>query len=154
MIMYKFFITTCMTSLMFGMSACTTIPDPAEVCSVEWVNLRADRAMKEFKRDTRSIFRKLKKTGSQLENGDNIGPLQMFSLMNAISNLGKKIENGQAMRDMRTLANTCDDPQLIKNAMTEFMREQGIDEKFIRFLNSFEAYTKLLDTGVKPDIKL
>lgn len=147
-------LTLGLTGLLLGTSACTTVPDPAEVCSAEWIAPRADRAMKEFKRDTRSIFKKLKKTGNKLESGGNIRPLQMFSLMNSLSNLGKKLENGRAMRDMRTLANTCDDPKLIKTAMTDYMREQGIDEKFIRFLNNFEAYTTLLETGEKPEIKL
>ena len=147
-------LTLSLTGILLGASACTTVPDPAKVCSAEWIAPRADRAMNEFKRDTRSIFKRLKKTGSKLESGNNIGPVQMFSLMNSLSRLGKKLENGRAMRDMRTLASTCDDPKLIKNTMTNFMREQGIDDKFIRFLNNFEAYTTLLETGKKPDIKL
>ena len=152
--MRKFIASAVLVSTLIGTSACTTVPDPAEVCSAEWIAPRADRAMKDFKRDTRSIFKKLKKTGNKLESGGNIGPLQMFSLMNSLSSLGKKLENGRAMRDMRTLANTCDDPKLIKTAMTDFMRDQGIDEKFIRFLNNFDAYTTLLETGEKPNIEL
>lgn len=146
--------TLSFTGILLGATACTTVPDPAEICSAEWIAPRADRAMKDFKRDTKSIFKALKKTGNRLDNGGNIGPLQMYSLMNSLSRLGKKLENGRAMQDMRTLASTCDDPKLIKNAMTDFMRGQGIDEKFIRFLNNFEAYTTLLETGEKPDIRL
>ena len=110
--------------------------------------------MKEFKRDTRPIFRKLRKTGESLKDGRQPGPLQMFSLMNAVSKLGRKFENGRAMKDMRTLAATCDDPELIKNAMTDFMREQGIDEKFIGFINSLDAYKTMLETGKKPELKI
>ncbi len=149
----RIFTKLAITGLLLATSACTTVPDPAKVCSAEWVAPRAERAMSDFKRDTRSIFRKLKKTGNKLQDGGKIGPLQMFSLMNSLSSLGKKLENGRAMRDMRTLAKTCDNPQLIKNAMTDFMRQQGIDEKFIQFLNGFEAYTRLLETGEIPDIK-
>jgi hypothetical protein len=78
----------------------------------------------------------------------------MFSVMNAINHLGNKFEKGRAMKDMRTLATTCDDPDLIKSAMTDFMREQGIDEKFINFLNSLQEYQKLLETGEKPKLKI
>lgn len=136
------------------LSACATAPDPAEVCSAEWIGVRSGKAMKEFKRDTRPIFRKLRKTGESLKDGRQPGPLQMFSLMNAVSKLGRKFENGRAMKDMRTLAATCDDPELIKNAMTDFMREQGIDEKFIGFINSLDAYKTMLETGKKPDITI
>ncbi|HFB55415.1 MAG TPA: hypothetical protein ENJ46_05770, partial [Hellea balneolensis] len=93
-------------------SACATTPDPAKVCSSDWIAPRAERAMNEFKHDTRSTFRTFKKAGKRLENGGSFGPLQMLSMMNAINGLAEKFKNGRAMRDMRTLANTCDDPDL------------------------------------------
>ena len=139
---------------LFLLGACASTPDPAEVCSAEWIAPRADRAMTEFKKDTKSTLRTLKKVGDKLSNGDQIGPIQMFSVMNAVNKLGSKFENGRAMKDMRILANTCDDPDLIKTAMTDFMREQGIDEKFINFLNGLQEYQKLLETGEKPKLKI
>lgn len=136
------------------LSACASTPDPAEVCSADWIKPRAERAMNDFEADTKSTFKTLKKVGDKLSNGDQIGPIQMFSVMNAINRLGDKFENGRAMKDMRILANTCDDPDLIKTAMTDFMRDQGIDEKFINFLNSLHEYQKLLETGEKPKLKI
>ncbi|NNC37272.1 MAG: hypothetical protein EX271_02990 [Acidimicrobiales bacterium] len=147
------FITAVSAPLLF-LSACASTPDPAEVCSAEWITPRAERAMDDFKKDTRSTFKSLKKVGEKVANGDQIGPLQMFSVMNSINKLGKTFENGRAMKDMRTLANTCDDPDLIKTAMTDFMREQGIEEKFINFLNGLQEYQKLLETGRRPDLKI
>jgi len=136
-----------------GLSACSTVPDPAKVCTAEWVKPRAERAMRDFEKDTRKIFKTFRKSADRLENGGNIGPLQMFSMMNAISSLAKKFENGRAMRDMRTLAQTCDDPKLIKNAMTDFMRKKGISDNFINFINGLDEYKELLDTGKKPKIE-
>lgn len=130
--------------------ACATIADPAEVCSAQWIAPRAERAMSDFKQDTRSIFKKLRKTGDTLQDGGTLGTLQMFSLMSSLNALGNKLKNGRAIRDMRTLATTCDDPDLLKNAMSDFMREQGISERFIQFLNGFDAYTRLLETGEAP----
>ena len=101
--------------------------------------------MKDFKKDTKPIFKKLKSAGKTYAKGETPGPFEMLSLMNALSKLGKSFENGQAMKDMRTLAATCDDPDLIKTAMTDFMRDQGISEKFIAALNGMEAYVKMLD---------
>lgn len=145
-------LSICSTTML--LPACATVPEPAEVCSSEWISPRANRAMAEFKNDARPVVRKLRKIGKKLESGGSFKPLAMFSLMNSLQNLGNKLEHGRAMRDMRTLATTCNDPTLIKNAMTDFLREQGIDEKFINFLNNFEAYTQLLETGERPDIKL
>lgn len=151
--MRTIFISASLAGSLLFLSACTTVPDPAKVCSAEWIAPRAERAMHDFKKDTRSIFKKLKKSGNTLKDGDDIGPLQMFSLMNSISRLGKKFEHGHAMRDMRTLAKTCDDPKLIQNAMTNFMRQEGIDEQFIGFINRMDIYQELLKTGKKPNIK-
>ena len=141
-------------TLCLAISACTTVPDPAEVCSAEWIKPRAERAMSDFKKDTRPIFRKLKKSAKSLDNGKSLGPLQMLSLMNSINKLANKVENGRAIGDLRTLANTCDDPKLIQEAMTDFMRGQGINEKFISFLNTLPPYLEMLDTGKRPDVKI
>jgi hypothetical protein len=140
---------------MFGfLTACATTPDPAEICSAEWIAPRAERAMNEFKKDTRPTIKRLAKIGDKLNDGDTIGPLQMFSLMNSINSLSDKFENGRAMRDMRTLADNCSDPELIKNAMTDYLEEQGVSEQFINFLNNMQVYQELLKTGEKPDMKI
>jgi hypothetical protein len=135
------------------LSACASTPDPAEVCSAEWIQPRAERAMTDFKKDTRSTFKKLKKAGDTLTDGGTLGPLQMYSLMGSINRLTDNFENGRAMKDMRTLASTCNDPDLIKTAMTDFMREQGISERFINFLNNLKEYQNLLATGKRPELK-
>ena len=138
----------------FSLGACATTPDPAEVCTSEWIAPRAERAMDDFERDTKKIFKTFRKSADRMQDGGSLGPLQMFSMMNSLSSLAKKFENGRAMRDMRTLAQTCDDPNLIKDAMTDFMRKKGISDKFINFVNGLEQYRELLETGKRPDIKI
>lgn len=139
---------------LFLLSACASTPDPAEVCSAEWIKPRADRAMNDFKKDAGSTFKTMEKAASKLVKGDNIGPLQMFSIMSSLNRLGNTFENGRGMKDMRTLASTCNDPELIKSAMTNFMREQGISDRFITFLNGLREYQQLLETGKRPNLNL
>jgi len=141
--------TIIIASLSLG--ACTTTPDPVEICSAEWIEPRIERAMNEFERDTSKTFKKFRKAADSLQDGGSIGPLQLFSIMNALSSLTDKFENGQAIRDMRTLAQTCDDPKLIKNAMTDFMRSKGLPENFISFINGIDEYQKLLNTNMRSD---
>ena len=73
--------------------------------------------------------------------------------MGSLSRLADNFENGRGMRDMRTLASTCNDPNLIKDFMVQFMREQGISEKFITFINGLKEYQQLLATGKRPEFK-
>lgn len=134
-------------------TACASTPDPAKICTAEWITPRVNRHMQDFEKDTRKIFANLEKTAHSYSKNGKVGPLQMFSMMNSLNALAKKVEHGRAMKDMRTLANTCDDPKLIKTAMTNFLRRKGLDEKFIQFLNNLEQYRKLLETGKKPNIK-
>lgn len=138
----------------FSLGACATMPDPAKVCTAEWIAPRIERAMGDFERDTKKIFKTFRKSADRMRDGGSLGPLQMFSMMNSLSSLAKKFENGRAMRDMRTLANTCDDPNLVKDAMADFMRKQGISDSFINFINGLEDYQRLIETGKRPDIKI
>ncbi|MEE9272545.1 MAG: hypothetical protein V3U57_04680 [Robiginitomaculum sp.] len=140
--------------VLLTLSACASIPTPEKICSAEWITLRADHAMKDFKRDTKSIFKRLKKAGNSYMDNGRIGPLQMIFLMSSINKLADKFEHGRSMRDIRTLASTCNDPTLIKNAMTEFMREQGLNARFINFVNDLDVYKEMIKTGKKPKLKL
>ncbi|MCF6220128.1 MAG: hypothetical protein L3J65_03360 [Robiginitomaculum sp.] len=150
--MWKYAKMTTLIAVM-SLGACATAPTPAEICSAEWIAPRAERAMKDFKRDTTKTIRTFRKSADKLKDGGTLGPLQMFSMMNALSKLANKMENGRAMRDMRTLSETCNDPDLLKNAMNDFMREQGISEKFISFINDIDEYTKLITPPVQSEIK-
>jgi len=140
-------------SALLLLSGCASTPDPAEVCSAEWIKPRAERAMDDFKKDAGSTFRKLEKAGKTYAEGKSLGPFQKLFLMGSINNLADNFENGRGIRDLRTLASTCNDPNLLKNTMSNFMREQGISDKFISYLNSFKAYIDLLETGKRPDLK-
>jgi len=42
-----------------GLAGCATTPDPAEVCTAEWVQPRAALAIKELRRDTGRTIKSL-----------------------------------------------------------------------------------------------
>lgn len=126
-------------------SACATQPTPQEICSKEWIAPRVDRAMYDFKRDTGKTLKTLKKAGNTLSKNGELSTYQMFKVASAVTKLGDRMKNGHAIKDLRTLAQTCNDPELIKTAMNDFLHEQGVSERFIAFLNDLDKYTKLLD---------
>lgn len=143
----KLFIISCAVSASLLVPACATTPDPAVVCSAEWVEPRADRAMAEFENNTKSVFKTLKKAGEKMKDGATPGPLQMMSVMSALSKLARQFENGQAVKDLRTLARTCDDPKLVKSAMTDLMRKKGMPDTFINFISQLDQFEKMLKSG-------
>ena len=51
------------------------------------------------------------------------------------------------MRDLKTVAATCNDPKIISDAMGSFMRKQGLPDNIINFIEGMGLYQEL----IKPD---
>ncbi len=115
-------------------SGCAT-PPPEEICSAQWIGQRTDKAMAEFERDVRPMMRTFRRAARSLEKG-NLGGLQAASLLRAVSNMGKRMENSRALKDVQLLGETCNDPDLMLTTFTRFMRDQGAPDQVINMLES------------------
>ena len=135
------------------LSACATTPDPAKVCTAEWITPRADKAINAIEKDTRGVIKKLRKVGTSFAEGKTPGPLDLLSLTRSAEKLEAELKTGRGIRDLRTLSRTCDDPKIITDAMAGFMRSQGLPDGLVNFIESLEDYQKLLapDFGLEPN---
>ena len=122
-------------TITFGLAACATQPLPEEVCSGGWIGKRANAAMAEFERETRPVMKTLRKSGNALQSG-NFNGLRTAQLLTAVTSLIEKMETSQALRDVQTLGETCNDPDLMLNSVSDFMRDQGIPQQVIDMLES------------------
>lgn len=129
-------------------SACTTTPDPAEVCTAEWIQPRTARAIKDIEKSSSSAIKSLKKVGETYAAGKTPGPLQLFVLANSMKSLERQAKNGRGMRDLKTLAKTCNDPSLLTDSLTGFMRDQGLPENMINFVTQSSAYQSLINDAL------
>jgi len=68
-----------------------------------------------------------------------------------MKNLEKELLSGSGMRDLKTLASTCDSPEIISKAMTGFMRDQGLPENLIGFIENFDRYKNLIKPLPNPE---
>ena len=135
------------------LSACATTYDPAEVCTAAWIEPRAERAIGDVEQDTRSLFNTFKSAGKSFENGKMPNTLQMIRLTSAVNKFVSKLENGRGMKDLRVLSQTCNDPEIIKDAMSDFMESKGLPAPLINIINDLEGYKELLDfEAVEKDI--
>jgi len=48
------------------------------------------------------------------------------------------------MRDLKTLAQTCNDPKIVTSAMTQMMRENGLSQGMIDFVERLPQYKDLI----------
>ena len=136
-------------TLPFLLSACASTPDPAEICTTEWIKPRAEKAMSELMDDTGSAVKSMRKVADKYMQGKTPGPLQMFSLSNSLKSLEKELTRGRGIKDLKTLAKTCDDPQIITDGMTEFVSSLGLPERLSAFIKALPRYQELLESQLE-----
>jgi len=108
------------------LSACATTPDPAKVCTSEWIGARSDKAIDRIQTRSASSLKSLKRASSSWAKGKQPGPFQLLALSNSISKLKKELTNGAGVKDLRTLASTCNDPEIISTAMKDLLHRQEL----------------------------
>jgi len=139
------------TTLTMSLSACATTPDPVEVCTAEWVKPRAERAVDRIADKTKPAIRSLRKVGESWAKGKEPSILKMMSMQSSVKKLMNELEDGKGINDLRTLANTCDDPKIITTAMSDFLSNQGFSDKIIGFIESMGFYERALETMSTPE---
>ena len=133
------------------LSACATTPDPAKVCTAEWIKPRAERAVDRIADKTKPAIRSLRKVGESWAKGKDPSVFRMMSMQSSVKKLLNELEDGRGINDLRTLANTCDDPKIVTTAMSDFLRDQGLSDKIIGFIEGMGLYERALDSAVSPD---
>ena len=133
--------------LSFSISGCATAPDPAKVCTSEWIGKRSDKAISRIESKASRSLNSLQKAGKSWAKGKTPNPFQMLILSNSLKGLEKELKNGQGIRDLKILAATCDDPKIISDAMGGFLRKQGLPDNIINFIEGMGLYQDL----IKPD---
>ena len=137
----------CVAIVSLSVSGCATAPDPAKVCTSEWIGKRSDRAISRIESKASRSLNSLQKAGESWAKGKKPNPFQMLMLSNSLKGLEKELKNGQGIRDLKILAATCDDPKIISDAMGGFLRKQGLPDNIINFIEGMGLYQDL----IKPD---
>lgn len=128
----------------FILIGCATAPDPAEVCTAEWVAPRFDKAVNKIEKRARSTIKPLKKAGEALASGKTPGPFTMMRLSSTFDRLERELTQGRGIQDLKLLASTCDDPDIMTDAIRRVFEKQGLSTKAIDFIENFEFYKNIL----------
>lgn len=129
------------------LSACSTVPDPAEVCTAAWIEPRAERAVERIETRLENALKAFRSVGDSWMSGRTPGPIQMFRLSNAASALEKELKEGRGIRDLRTLASTCNDPDLIRGEIYELLGREGLPAPLLDFLDTTGILESLIETA-------
>ncbi len=131
-------------TLTLGVSACATAPNPEKVCTTDWIETRANKAVSRIEGRTHASMKSLKSAAKSWSRGKTPGPFQMLALSRSLKGLEKELTSGRGIKDLKILANTCDDPKIVSKAMGGFLRNQGLPENIINFVENMEQYKSLL----------
>lgn len=133
------------------LGACASTPDPAEVCTSEWIGARSDKAISSIEDRAKSSMKTLRKASETLAKGKTPGLLQQLALFNALNGMKKELTRGQGIKDLKTVAKTCNDPTIVKDAMRGMMQRQGVSESVITKVENNPIYQGLISTITEPE---
>ena len=62
----------------------------------------------------------------------------------------KELTRGQGIRDLKTVAKTCNDPNIVKDAMRSLLERQGVSDTFLKRIESNPIYQSLISSISEP----
>lgn len=128
-----------------ALTACSTTPDPSKICTAEWIEPRADKALGRIETRLDETFKSLRKAGDAWTRGQSPGLFTMMSLDRSLKDLERELTDGRGIRDLRLLAETCDDPDFIQSELNRLLDRQNVPPAVINFMNQIGLYQRLLD---------
>jgi len=140
-------VILCLSITSLSITGCATAPDPAKVCTSEWIGERSNKAINRIQSKAGSSLKSLKKAGESWAKGKKPNIIQMALLSRSLKGLESELKNGRGIKDLKTLSATCNDPKIISDAMGGFLRKQGLPDNIINFIEGMGLYQEL----IKPD---
>ena len=119
--------------------------NPDVVCTSQWIAPRVDRAVDRVESDAGRVLDNLVKVGRAWAQGDTPGPLTLLSLKRSLDRLENELRDGRGVRDLRTLARTCDNPEILADGMSSFLARRDIPEPLRAFITGTNGWRDLLD---------
>lgn len=142
--------TTILTAALIGLGACASTPDPAEVCTSEWIQPRAEKAVAKIQKRASSSLLTLRSVSEKFVEGKKPGPLQLWQLSNAVKKLNKELTQGQGITDLKTVATLCNDPEIIDDSLVGLMERRGLSDSLIRRIQNNPIYQSAISVMTEP----
>lgn len=132
-------------------TACASTPDPAEVCTSEWIAPRAEKAVGRIEKRASSSIKTLSSVSKTWASGKTPSVFQLFALSNAVKKMEKELKNGQGIKDLKTVAKTCNDPNIINDTMRGMLQRQGVSDSLIQRIENNPIYQNAIASISEPE---
>lgn len=121
------------------MSGCATTPDPAKVCTAEWISPRVGKAVKEIKSDTGSLLKTINRSAKSMEDG-KMSAWSTFRMISAGEKYIKRLKGSRGLKDLRMLSETCDDPKIIRDGFAQYLESVDAPPMLIDMIRNSEDF--------------
>lgn len=136
------------TLLLAGLvAACASTPPPEEICSASWIKPRTDAALAEFKDATSGQWKALQRSGERASGAADLDLLEKARVLLSLAGVVTSFQNSQALEDLQTLGKTCNDPELVSNALRGVMSEYGVPDAYLDLLDELEGFIELMNNS-------
>jgi len=124
-------------------SACATQPEP---CTPEWVQWKGEKVLRSFAIEHRGFIRDLRKIEGSI---NDMGPLQAVRLVGLADDVAVVIEDFQAdvMPQLRAAYNECGTIEKLMPTFTKFLRQEGVSEDTLKWVEGLGALVETLQDG-------
>jgi hypothetical protein len=136
------------TFTILGLQACATAPDPAKVCTAEWITPRTDKAINRIESKTRKAVKNLVKLGEAYADGKTPGMFTMMRFRSSIDTLKTELTEGRGITDIKMLAKTCDNPEIITKAVREVFEKQGVSERVLSLMDDLKIFQDIIEENL------
>lgn len=121
-----------------SLAACATAPKQA--CTADWIEYEVQDIYKDLRRDTRDELNDFKAIAAALEDPDRAAsPWLAFRLVGLAKDVEYVVDTYVETYQPRfqTIADICDKPELVVDALGDFLREEGAPETVVVMLQDF-----------------
>lgn len=116
------------TALPVLLTACASLePEP---CTTEWVQWKTDRVLTPFAQDNRGLINDLRDFSQNLEDPGPFTMLRMAVKLQEFQDLATDFQT-DIMPELEAAIDQCDSPAQFVPAFTNFLREQGVEEEML-----------------------
>ena len=76
---------------------------------------------------------------------------QLLALNNAMKKMKKELTRGRGIKDLKTVAKTCNDPNIIKTSMHDLLERQGLSDNLISWIENSPIFESIISSIAEPD---
>jgi len=142
-----------MTLVAISLTACSSTPDPAKVCTANWIEKRSAKAVDNIFDDTEKTVRSLRKVGNAYLDGKSPNIFQLFSLARRVQSLEKELLRGSGIKDLKTVARLCNNPQVVKDGISAYVDRMELPDKMRSFMEALPEYRNIVEGHIRDVTK-